>query len=140
MNEKFSIEEMSKYIEEIFPQISGKYRILKLTDCSSEVQLVATKSNLRPGNTISGPTMFELADIAFYLAVLSLPGSETLALTTNVSINFLRRPSCSNLVAVARIKKSGRQLVVGDVEIFSEDMLQVVAHAIFTYSLPPRIN
>ncbi len=135
---KFSIDQMIKYLEEIFPQIRGKYSILKLENCLSEVQLVATDANLRPGNTISGPTMFELADIAFYLAVISLTGSGTLALTTNVSINFLRKPQRSNLIAVAKIKKSGRQLVVGDVEIFSEDMSQLVAHAIFTYSLSPN--
>ena len=137
---KFSIDEMTKYLEEIFPQIRGKYIILKLEHSLSEVQLVATEANLRPGNTISGPTMFELADIAFYLAVISLPGSSTLALTTNVSINFLRKPEHSNLIASAKVKKSGRKLVVGDVEIFSEDMSQLVAHAIFTYSLPPSTS
>ena len=137
---KFSIDEMTKYLEEIFPQIRGKYIILKLENSLSEVQLVATEANLRPGNTISGPTMFELADIAFYLAVISLPGSSTLALTANVSINFLRKPKHSNLIASAKIKKSGRKLVVGDVEIFSEDMSQLVAHAIFTYSLPPNTS
>ena len=137
---KFSIDEMTKYLEEIFPQIRGKYIILKLDHALSEVRLVATEANLRPGNTISGPTMFELADIAFYLAVISLPGSSTLALTANVSINFLRKPKHSNLIASAKIKKSGRKLVVGDVEIFSEDMSQLVAHAIFTYSLPPNTS
>ena len=137
---KFSIDEMTKYLEEIFPQIRGKYIILKLDHALSEVRLVATEANLRPGNTISGPTMFELADIAFYLAVISLPGSSPLALTANVSINFLRKPKHSNLIASAKIKKSGRKLVVGDVEIFSEDMSQLVAHAIFTYSLPPNTS
>jgi len=137
MHNKLSIDEMSKYLDEIFPQVKGKYRILKLEDCLSEVQLMTTDANLRPGDTISGPAMFELADIAFYVAVIPVTGSGTLALTTNVAINFLRKPVHSNLIAIARIRKRGRQLVVGDVEIFSEDRSQLVTHAIFTYSLPP---
>ena len=137
MHNKLSIDEMSKYLDEIFPQVKGKYRILKLEDCLSEVQLMTTNANLRPGDTISGPAMFELADIAFYVAVIALTGSGTLALTTNVAINFLRKPVHSNLIAIARIRKRGRQLVVGDVDIFSEDRSQLVTHAIFTYSLPP---
>ena len=137
MQNKLSIDEMSKYLDRIFPQVKGKYRILKLEDCLSEVQLMATDANLRPGDTISGPTMFELADIAFYVAVIPVTGSGTLALTTNVAINFLRKPLHSNLIAIARIRKRGRHLVVGDVEIFSEDKSQLVTHAIFTYSLPP---
>ena len=137
MQNKLSIDEMSKYLDEIFPQVKGKYRILKLEDCLSEVQLMTTNANLRPGDTISGPAMFELADIAFYVAVIPLTGSGTLALTTNVAINFLRKPVHSNLIAIARIRKRGKQLVVGDVEIFSEDRSQLVTHAIFTYSLPP---
>tara|TARA_B100000029_G_C17363553_1_gene883445 strand:- start:169 stop:585 length:417 start_codon:yes stop_codon:yes gene_type:complete len=134
---KISIDEMTKKLEKIFPQIRGRYRILKLEDSSSEVQLLAAEENLRPGNTISGPTMFELADISFYVAVLALTGYGTLAVTTNVSINFLRKPFLNDLIAVAKIKKSGRQLVVGDVEIFSEDRSAIFAHAIFTYSVPP---
>ena len=136
MIEKFSIDKMSKYLEKIFPQVKGKYRILNLQNSCTEVQLLAVEENLRPGNTISGSTMFELADITFYIAVMSLTGSGTLAVTTNVSINFLRKPKLNNLIAIARIKKSGRQLVVGDVEILSEDRSEIVAQAIFTYSLP----
>ena len=136
MIEKFSIDKMSKYLEKIFPQVKGKYRILNLQNSCTEVQLLAVEENLRPGNTISGSTMFELADITFYIAVMSLTGSGTLAVTTNVSINFLRKPKLNILIAIARIKKSGRQLVVGDVEILSEDRSEIVAQAIFTYSLP----
>ena len=135
MIEKFSIDKMNKYLEKIFPQVKGKYRILNLQNSCTEVQLLAVEENLRPGNTISGPTMFELADITFYIAVMSLTRSGTSAVTTNVSINFLRKPKLNNLIAVARIKKSGRQLVVGDVEILSEDRSEIVAQAIFTYSL-----
>ena len=136
MTGKFSIEEMSKYLDEIFPQIWGRYRILNLGKTSSEVQLVAVESNLRPGNTISGPTIFELADISFYIAVMSRTGAGPSAVTSNVSINFLRKTRLNDLIAISKIKKMGRQLIVGDVEVVSEDRSKTIAHAIFTYSVP----
>ena len=108
-------------------------RILKLGKSSSEVQLLADEGNLRPGNTISGPSMFELADIAFYITVIASKGAGTLAVTTNVSINFLRKPVLSNLIAKSKIKKVGKQLIVGDVEINSENRTEVGEHYIFTY-------
>ena len=91
MKVKFTIDGITNYLEDIFPQVKGKYRILKLGENSSEVQLLADEGNLRPGNTISGPSMFELADIAFYVTVIAAKGAGTLAVTTNVSINFLRK-------------------------------------------------
>ena len=138
MTVKFTIDEITNYLEDIFPQVKGRYRILKLGESSSEVQLLADEGNLRPGNTISGPSMFELADIAFYVTVIASKGAGTLAVTTNVSINFLRKPILSNLIAISKLKKLGRQLVVGDVEIISENRSEVVAHSIFTYSVPPK--
>ena len=136
MTKNFSIDDMTKYLEEIFPQVKGRYRILKLDSSSVEVQLLAAESNLRPGNTISGPTMFELADISFYVAVMAFTGSGTSAVTTNVSINFLRKTNLNNLIAISKIKKLGRQLVFGDVVIVSEDRSEIIANGIFTYSLP----
>ena len=138
MKAKFTIDGITNYLEDIFPQVKGKYRILKLGENSSEVQLLANEENLRPGNTISGPSMFELADIAFYITVIASKGAGTLGVTTNVSINFLRKPVLSNLIAISKLKKVGRQLVVGDVEIISENRAEVVAHSIFTYSVPPK--
>ena len=138
MTVKFTIDEITNYLEDIFPQVKGRYRIIKLGKSSSEVQLLANEGNLRPGNTISGPSMFELADIAFYVTVIASKGAGTLAVTTTVSINFLRKPVLSNLIAKSKIKKVGKQLIVGDVEIISENRAEVVAHSIFTYSVPPK--
>ena len=138
MTAKLTIDEITNYLEDIFPQVKGRYRILKLGKSSSEVQLLADEGNLRPGNTISGPSMFELADIAFYVTVIASKGAGTLAVTTNVSINFLRKPELSNLIAKSKLKKVGKQLIVGDVEIISENRAEVVAHSIFIYSVPPK--
>jgi uncharacterized protein (TIGR00369 family) len=95
---------------------------------------------LRPGGTISGPTMMALADFAMYVAVFSVVGREPLAVTTNLNINFLRKPTQADLLAEARLLKHGARLVVGEVLIRSEGGEDPVAHVTSTYSVPPKRN
>ncbi|HZD90387.1 MAG TPA: PaaI family thioesterase [Pseudolabrys sp.] len=95
---------------------------------------------LRPGGTISGPTMMELADFAMYVAVLSAIGAVPLAVTTNLNINFLRKPAQADLIADARLLKVGKRLAVGEVAIYSEGSDEPVAHVTSTYSIPSRGN
>jgi acyl-coenzyme A thioesterase PaaI-like protein len=95
-------------------------------------------SQLRPGGTLSGPTMMGLADMSMYALVLSAIGKTPLAVTTNLSINFLRKPPPADLVAEARMLKLGKALAVGDVIIKSVGSDDPVAHAVVTYSIPPQ--
>ena len=95
---------------------------------------------LRPGGTISGPTMMELADFAMYVAVLSAIGPVPLAVTTNLNINFLRKPAQSDLVAEAKLLKVGKRLAVGEVTICSDGSDEPVAHVTSTYSIPNSNN
>ena len=136
MSSKFSNEEITKYLEDIFPQIKNKFKVIKLENKFSEVQLRSEVSNLRPGNTISGPAMFELADIAFFVSVINLTGSGSLAVTTNVSINFIKKPPFKDLLGISRIRKAGRRLLVGDVDIMSTNREELYAQALMTYSVP----
>ena len=92
---------------------------------------------LRPGGTISGPTMMGLTDFAMYVAILASVGPVPLAVTTNLNINFLRKPAQRDLVAEARLIKLGKRLAVGEVEIYCEGEDEMVAHATSTYSIPP---
>ena len=92
--------------------------------------------HLRPGGTISGPTMMELADFAMYVAVFSAIGAQPLAVTTNLSINFLRKPAQADLLADAKLLKVGKRLAVGEVTIFSVGQDEPVAHVTATYSIP----
>lgn len=94
------------------------------------------EDHLRPGGTISGPTMMELADFAMYVAVFSAIGPETLAVTTNLNINFLRKPAKADLIADARLMKVGKRLAVGEVAIYSDGQDEPVAHVTSTYSIP----
>lgn len=93
---------------------------------------------LRPGGTISGPLLMGLADLAMYAIVLAAIGRVELAVTTNLNINFLRKPPPADILAHARLLKLGKRLAVGEVELFSADDPEMVAHVTATYSIPPR--
>lgn len=94
---------------------------------------------LRPGGTVAGPIMMGLADAAVYALVLSRIGPVELAVTTQLSINFLRKPEPADLFADARMLKLGKRLAVAEVTLFSESsgVDEPVAHATATYSIPP---
>ena len=94
------------------------------------------EGSLRPGGTVSGPTMMELADFAMYVAVFSAIGRQPLAVTTNLNINFLRKPTRADLIADAHLMKVGKRLAVGEVTIYSEGTAEPVAHVTATYSIP----
>lgn len=96
---------------------------------------------LRPGGTLSGPIMMGLADAAMYALVLSRIGPVELAVTTQLSINFLRKPAPGDLLAEARMLKLGKRLAVGEVSMWSEaeGPDEIVAHVTATYSIPPPV-
>lgn len=95
------------------------------------------QDSVRPGGTISGPHMMLLADACMYAVVLSLLGPVELAVTTNLNINFLRKPRESDLIAEGNIIKLGKRLAVLEIAIHSESEAKLVAHATGTYSIPP---
>lgn len=94
--------------------------------------------SIRPGGTISGPTMMGLADYTIYAVVMSLIGPVKLAVTTNLNCNFLRRPKPGDLIAEGTILKLGKRLAVGEVSIYSDGEDEPVAHVVATYSIPPE--
>ena len=100
------------------------------------MRLDATERHLRPGGTVSGASLFALADIGGYVCVLSHAGPDALSVTTNLNINFMRKPEPADLLGEGRLMKLGRALAVGDFTIRSEGSEEPVAHATLTYSLP----
>lgn len=137
MAPKLAVEDIEELLAEEFPQVGDHYTVLEVDEQGARVSLEAGDDQLRPGGTVSGPTIFELADLAFYVATLAQIGPEALAVTTNASINYMRKPSPGRLVAEARILKCGRSLCVGDVLVYSEGVEGPVAQASMTYSIPP---
>ena len=136
MNQLMTKEELNDFLEKEFPQVNKNFEILKVSNKNFSMLMHISSEHLRPGATVSGPTMFLLADVTFYLATLSVIGPKSLTVTTNCSINFLRKPNEKNLISEARILKLGKTLSVGDVLIYSEDIDEPVAHALLTYSIP----
>jgi acyl-coenzyme A thioesterase PaaI-like protein len=92
---------------------------------------------LRPGGTVAGPVLMAVADVALYVAILGEIGIVPLTVTTNLSINFLRKPSADrDIVGVCKLMKLGRSLAVGEVALYSEGSDDMVAHVVGTYSIP----
>jgi uncharacterized protein (TIGR00369 family) len=114
----------------------GDYEIEELWRGGCRLRQRYDKRALRPGGTVSGATMMALGDFAMYLAVLSAIGWVPLAVTTNLTINFLRKPSAGDLIAEARLLKLGKQLAVGEVAIRADGGEDIVAHVTSTYSIP----
>lgn len=135
---KMTATELGDFLRLTFPQVADDFVIEAVGPTGVSLRLSVSERHLRPGGTVSGPTMFALADVAMYLAILSQIGPVALAVTVNCSIDFMRKPQAGkDLIADARILKLGRSLVVGDVLINSEGRSETVARASLTYSLPP---
>ena len=132
-------EELSEYMASVFPQIREDFAIDELTADRVTMRLLTDDRHLRPGGTVSGPSMFALADVAVYAMVLARVGKKALAVTTNCSLDFMRKPEAGrDVIAECRLLKLGRVLAVGDVLMFSEGNDKPVARATLTYSIPPR--
>ncbi len=140
---------MEAFIDAVFPEINfgeRTYRIEAVGHGTCRIRLAYHPKHLRPGGTLSGPAMMALADLALYVAVLSVVGRVELAVTTNLSINFLKKPDKADLLAECRLLKAGKRLCVGEVSIFSDlgetshADSEPVAHVTGTYSVPPPRN
>lgn len=132
--------ELEKRLAEAFPEAFNPTSGLSVAEVwygGARMRLGFTETTLRPGGTISGPTLMMLADVSVYVALLASIGWEPLAVTTNLNINFLRKPDPGALVSECRMIKLGRRLAVGEVAIRSEEVEDMVAHATSTYSIPP---
>lgn len=135
---RMTAADLQAFLARAFPQVEGDFSVDEVDEQRLVVRLKVSDRHLRPGGTVSGPSMFALADVAIYLAVLARIGPQALAVTTNCSIDFLRKPAAGvDLLAEARILKQGKVLVVGDVLMFSAGMEAPVARASLTYSIPP---
>jgi uncharacterized protein (TIGR00369 family) len=130
---------LQAFLGEAFPQVAADFTVEAAAPDRVVVALETAERHLRPGGTVSGPTMFALADVAMYLAVLARIGPEALAVTTNVSIDFMRKPPAgARLTCSARVLKLGRALAVGDALIEAPGLDGPVARASLTYSIPPK--
>lgn len=136
-----TVKELERFLAAEFPQVfhpESGLAIEAVWERGCRVRQAFRQVSVRPGGTISGPTMMALADFAMYVAVLAAIGPVPLAVTINLNINFLRKPAQRDLVAEARLLKLGKRLVTGEVTICSQgEEAAAVAHVTSTYSIPP---
>jgi len=135
-----SVGELERLLAQAFPEafhVGSGLAILDVWQGGSRVRLSRNDTTTRPGGTVSGPTIMMLADVGMYVAILASIGWVPLAVTTNLNINFLRKPAPGALIAECRLLKLGKRLAVGEVVIRSEGDEDLVAHATSTYSIPP---
>jgi uncharacterized protein (TIGR00369 family) len=134
-------QELEDFLKEVFPQAFGPGRphhVVALGHRTATIRLDAEDEHLRPGGTVSGPALMALSDVAVYAALLGQIGKVALAVTTNLSINFLRKPAPGPVFGDARIIKLGKRLAVGDVSLRSAGSDDLVAHCVATYSIPDK--
>ncbi len=133
---KISSEEFTALINAELPwAVDAGIKLHSIEHGKVTLGLPYQKRSIRPGGSISGPHMMMLADACMYAVVLSMIGKVELAVTTSFNINFLRKPTESDLIAEGKIIKLGKRLAVLEVSIFSKE--DIVAHATGTYSIPP---
>jgi uncharacterized protein (TIGR00369 family) len=131
--------EVDHYINEVYPGLNGPYRdyvVLDMAPGRCTVRLNADGRHLRPGDTVSGPCLFTLADIGGYAVAIGHIGREALAVTTNLNITFMRKAGPGPIDGHCRLLKLGKSLMMFDIELVSQG--QMVAHATGTYAIPPK--
>jgi uncharacterized protein (TIGR00369 family) len=136
---KMTVAELEKFLLIEFPQAFSRGD-MSIETADGKTYLLRQRYDdrmLRPGGTISGPTLMALADCAMYVVLLSAIGPVGLAVTTNLNINFLRKgPPGHDVVAAAKILKLGKRLAVGEVTLVSDASPDPIAHVTATYSIP----
>ena len=138
---KLSCKELEELLRGEFPEMfhtASGYALEAVWHGGCRLRRHFDRHSLRPGGTLSGATMMSLADFAMYVAVLGAIGWVPLAVTTNLTINFLKKPAPRDLLAEVRLIKLGKRLAVGEVDIHSDGDDELVAHATCTYSIPAQ--
>lgn len=135
---KLDAKGLTAFMHEVFHQVANDFSVDHVAPNEVTMRLRVDDRHLRPGGTVSGPSMFALADVSAYLVTLAMIGPQALAVTTNCSIDFMRKPAAGvDLIAKARLLKLGQLLSVTDVMLFSDGMDAPVARATLTYAIPP---
>lgn len=136
---KMTTAELTAFLDTEFPQMRPmRLRIERWDGRSMRLAMPIGEQHLRPGNTVSGPAMMTLADCAAYLLLLGLIGPVALAVTTNLNINFLRKPGLGDLAAEASMLRLGKTLAIIEIGLYSAGVDEPVAHSVMTYAIPPK--
>lgn len=132
-------DSLAVFMKDVFKQVADDFAIDHVGENELTTRLLVGDRHLRPGGTVSGPSIFALADVSAYLMTLARIGPKALAVTTNCSIDFMRKPAANvDLISKTRLLKLGKLLSVCDVLVYSDGMDEPVARASLTYAIPPK--
>ncbi|MGI9422349.1 MAG: PaaI family thioesterase [Hyphomicrobiaceae bacterium] len=127
-------------IDQHFPQARddvGAFVIEELSHHCAIVRLPIDAKFIRPGGSVSGPTMFKIADLGAWIAILSKRGPAGVdAVTATLTINFLARPEPADLICKTRLLRLGRRLAMAECQVYSDGRTDMVAHATCSYAMP----
>jgi uncharacterized protein (TIGR00369 family) len=136
LKQRLTAQDVTSFLQEVFPGAMERFAIEELRPMSARVRMIYNDFQLRPGGTISGPSLMALADTAIWVAVLGMIGREPLSVTSHLDIDFLRKPAPADVVGQARLHKIGKRLAVGDVLMYSDGETQPCARSSVTYAIP----
>ena len=136
MTSKVSADEANAFLHDAFNGAQHRSTVIEMEDGRATLRMKAGPEQLRPGNYISGPTQMAMADSAAYFVIFTKLGIVPMAVTSNLTINFLRPCIGEAVVAEGRLMKLGRTLAVIEVELKAEGSDKVSSHAVVTYSIP----
>ena len=137
---RLSANAVAEFLDEVFPGAMDHFLIEELEPMRARVRMIFSEFRLRPGGTISGPSLMTLADTALWVALLGMVGREPLSVTSHLDIDFLRKPAAADVIAHTTLHKIGRRLAVGDVLMYSDGEEQPCARASVTYAIPSVRN
>lgn len=135
-NLRLDADQITEFLEQVFPGAMDNFSIEEVAPMTSRIRMPFTPWRLRPGGTISGPSLMALADTGMWVALLAMIGREPLSVTSHLDIDFLRKPAPADVVAHTTLHKLGKRLAVGDVLMYSDGETQPCARASVTYAIP----
>jgi uncharacterized protein (TIGR00369 family) len=109
----------------------------EITASSANVRLNVRPEFLRHGGTVSGPIVMAMADVAMYAAIMGAAANGERAVTSDMTMHFMRRPAGAVLTAEARILRRGKRSMVCAVDVYVEGQGESVCHVVGSYALPP---
>jgi acyl-coenzyme A thioesterase PaaI-like protein len=128
--------EITEFLTQVFPGAMERFAIEEVQPMRSRVRMRFSEFQLRPGGTISGPSLMTLADTGLWVALLAMIGREPLSVTSHLDIDFLRKPAAADVIAHTVLHKVGKRLAVGDVIMYSDGESVPCARASVTYAIP----
>jgi acyl-coenzyme A thioesterase PaaI-like protein len=133
---RLNAAQITEFLNEVFPGAMDRFTIEDVQPMRARIRMIFNEFQLRPGGTISGPSLMALADTGLWVALLAMIGREPLSVTSHLDIDFLRKPAAADVVAETVLHKVGKRLAVGDVIMYSAGETVPCARASVTYAIP----